>query len=570
MRTHAVYLFAFQAICSLGASPTTGSSTLSSIPSIAPAAASVLPDSTSPTAPAIPSGAPTIQLDEGTFFGVSNGVTNSFLGIPFAQPPVGDLRFAPPQPNSPYKGVHNATYWGTQCLNTISITGTVLPSWATDEMKRYFAIFSTLAPSTFGEDCLNLNVIAPANIKAGQKLPIVAYIFFSGFDFSGSSNVDGRIMVNRSIEIGEPVIWVSMNYRLGSYGFLPGRQIREAGSGNMGLRDQREALRWIQKYIPAFGGDPSRVTLLGLSSGAASATLHTVANGGDSEGLFKGSWGESGALQHLGWIDSPLAQGIYDEFTEKLNCSDATDTLACLRQVPVENIKNVSASSADQFWLITADGDFIQEPPQQALVKGKLAPVAIVNGIAEDEGTIATLTFPDGANDTLLLNFIKQAFPNITDSQAQVVLDLYPDDPSEGAPYGTGSQYELAPMFKRIASIAGDIDFDSNHRLLGSFVANRQDFWSYYYTRNFVYGFGSTHGGEIPNMYGGGDMADLLIHFANTFDPNGPKPKTYWPKYRLAAPIMLLFSGNDTLSYKDDTYRSDQIDYLNHLNLAVH
>ncbi|RPD61755.1 carotenoid ester lipase [Lentinus tigrinus ALCF2SS1-7] len=512
-------------------------------------------------------GPPSVTLDEATVYGITDGMTNSFLGIPYAQPPTGSRRLSPPEPVPMYTATINASTWGNQCFNALTLGTFALPSWTTAEMQQYMSVFNSLEPAPFNEDCLNLNVITPAKVTMGKKLPVVAYIFFSGFDFSGSSNVDGRVMVNRSIEIGEPVIWVSMNYRLGPYGFLPGKAVKDAKVGNLGLRDQRLALRWIQKYISAFGGDPSRVTLLGLSAGAASASLHTVANGGISEGLFSGVWAESGALQHLQWIDAPAGQAIYDDFASALNCSDAAYSLACLREVPSETFQSVVGTSGTGFWSLTADGDFLQDLPQQALVNGKVAPVPIVTGIAEDDGTIATVTFPDGANDTILAAYIKGSFPSISDSDLQELLDLYPDDPATGAPYGTKQEYQLAPGYKRIGSLAGDMGFDSNHRLLARHLCARQKVWSYYYRRNFIYGFGVTHGTEIPNMYGGGDMADMFIHFTNFGDPNGRHPSIYWPPYNTEEPLMLTFHGNDSLGYKADNYRAKQIDFINRLNL---
>ncbi|KAI0719825.1 carotenoid ester lipase [Cerioporus squamosus] len=518
-------------------------------------------------APSYPAGLPSVKLDEATVYGVHDNTTNSFLGIPYAQPPVGNRRLAPPEPVPPYTGTINASAWGNYCFNTFTLRTSALPPWTTPEMQQYISIFDSLVPAPFDEDCLNLNVITPTKVTTDQKLPVVAYIFFSGFEFSASSNVDGRVMVNRSIEIGEPIIWVSMNYRLGPYGFLPGKAVKDAKAGNLGLRDQRLALGWIQKYISAFGGDPSRVTLLGLSAGAASASLHTVANGGDTERLFTGVWAESGALQHIQWIDAPAGQAIYDNCVSALNCSGAADSLACLREVPSETFQSVVGTSGDAFWSLAADGDFLQDLPQQALVNGKIAPVPIVTGIAEDDGTIAAIAFPDGANDTVLADYIKGVYPRISEANLTRLLDLYPDDPAVGAPYGTHQKYQLAPGYKRLGSLAGDLDFDSNHRLLSRHLSARQNVWSYYYQRNFIDGFGVTHGTEIPNMYGGGDMADMLIHFANFGDPNGHHPGTYWPKYSPEEPVMLTFHGNDSLGYKADNYRAEQIDFINNLNV---
>ena len=155
---------------------------------------------------------------------------------------------------------------------------------------------------------------------------------------------------------------------------------------------------------------------LGLSAGACSATLQLVANGGDSEGLFHGVWAESGALQYMPYIDEPMSQAVYDNFVAATNCTSSSDTLQCLRDIPADVFQSVVANSDSAFWLITADGTFLRDLPQQELLHGNIAGnVSIVQGrsnqciwsrrtimtqcvlgISEDEGTIATLTFPDG------------------------------------------------------------------------------------------------------------------------------------------------------------------------------
>ena len=161
---------------------------------------------------------------------------------------------------------------------------------------------------------------------------------------------------------------------------------------------------------------------LGLSAGAASCTLHMVANGGDSEGLFHAIWAESGALQHVGHIDDSTSQGVYDSLVSATNCTGAGDTLQCLREVPGDVFENLVDNSGVNFWLLTADGKFLQDLPQLELIHGHVAHnVSVVQGlpiwssqletmltftligISEDEGTIATLTFPDGGYVFFLL-----------------------------------------------------------------------------------------------------------------------------------------------------------------------
>lgn len=222
-----------------------------------------------------------------------------------------------------------------------------------------------------------------------------------------------------------------------------------------------------------------------------------------------------------------------------------------------------------------------------------------------------------GRNDTQLEEVIRFAYyANISDAQMSQLLDVYPNDPAKGAPYGTGDLYVLTPMYKRLASIAGDAGVDAVRRLFTrTFAANGQDVWAYresihvisrrsgslnfpfqtlqathaiemtsqrsvrYVDHHFpefrntrlivsAQPVFQTHGSEIPNMYGGGDVGDLFIHFANTLNPNGgPTQKLPWPKYRTSAPTLLEFVGNTSLQLTEDTYREDGIGFLMELNL---
>ncbi|KAH9926258.1 alpha/beta-hydrolase [Epithele typhae] len=513
--------------------------------------------------------APTIQLDNATVVGVSDGTTSSFYGLPYAKPPVGDLRLRVPEPIDPYTGTINATAFGDLCFNFDNETGTP-PPWVTPQEGAYLHTLDAIpVTSTFSEDCLNLNVIVPANADRGDAFPVVAYIFLGAFAFGGSSAVDGRIIVNRSVALGTPVIFVSMNYRLGPYGFLPGTQVKDAQAGNLGMQDQREALRWIQRYISAFGGDPSRVTLLGLSSGGVSSAMHAIVNNGDTEGLFHGIWAESGAIQPVGPIDLAPAQATYDRFAAALNCTNAVDSLECIRHVPTDALN--AAGQALGVWSPHVDGEFITDLPQKLLVNGGAARVSVVVGNAEDEGTALTISYPAISNDTEFAETIRVAYyANISDAQMARLLALYPNDPALGAPYRTGDQNVLTPMYKRLASLAGDVGVDAVRKVFArSFAAQGENVWAYRYARNrdVIPAFGTTHGSEIPNMYGGGDMTDLLINFVNTLNPNIPTSKLPWPRYSLSNPTLLEFIGNSSLRLIPDTYREEQIEYLMQLNL---
>ncbi|KAH9926265.1 alpha/beta-hydrolase [Epithele typhae] len=503
---------------------------------------------------------PTVRLDLASVEGTYDGHTHSYLGIPYAQAPVGHLRFSAPVANSPYTGKINATAFGNICYNFVS-PQPPFPTWITPEQLQFLEVFDTPAPAPSSEDCLNINVITPTSAKPGSRLPVVAYIFFGAFEFGGAFDVDGRNMVKRSVELGEPVIFVSMNHRLGPLGWLGGKEIKDVKQETSVSRI-REALRWIQRYIIQFGGDPTKVTLLGLSSGGVSAALQTVYNNGNTEGLFHALWAESGAIQPVGWIDAPQPQAAYNTYVASVGCSDAKDTLLCLRQAPVDAVTNVNALTS--VWTPHADGSVISDLPQTLLTEGHVAKIPVVAGNAEDEGTLFALNIPDITNDMEFIELVMEAyFRNISSADAETLLQMYPNDPAQGAPYGTGDDFQYTLMHKRFASFAGDTGVDAVRRFFTQQMSAHSNVWAYYYKRFYVPGFGSTHASELPDMYQSGNLQDIFIHFANTLDPNGATNVTQnWPKYDTSNPVLLEFTRNTTPSLTNDTYREAAIEFL--------
>ncbi|KAJ2993759.1 hypothetical protein NUW54_g7667 [Trametes sanguinea] len=283
---------------------------------------------------------PSVVLDEATVIGTTNGSVTQYLGIPYAQPPyaefsqsispasrvltkhhsVGNLRLRLPQAVKPYTGVINATTFGNQCIQQ-DFTLPSFPQDVPEAAQQYLEDFIAIPDVPQSEDCLNLNVIAPADATPESKLPVLVWIYGGGFQHGSNAMEPGEAVVARSLQIGHPVIYVAMNYRLSAFGVLGGKEVKEAGVGNLGLQDQREAFRWVHKYIAAFGGDPSKVTIWGESAGAISVSLHMLANGGNTEGLFRAGFMESGAPGPYG--DILELQGTYDQIVAVRVCSSA-------------------------------------------------------------------------------------------------------------------------------------------------------------------------------------------------------------------------------------------------------
>ncbi|KAF4617351.1 hypothetical protein D9613_005823 [Agrocybe pediades] len=527
-------------------------------------------------AAAVPAVGPTVKLDSGTFVGTSSGLTQKFLGIPFAKPPVGDLRFRLPQPNAPYNGTFDATSFGPSCAQ--QSVDLPIVSGLTGDAVDYIvnSIYGQVFPDS--EDCLSINVVKPATATPGSKLPVAVWIFGGGFELGNPNIYDGGVIVSRSIALGSPVIYVSMNYRLTGLGFLASKEVKAAGVGNLGLQDQRQALRWVQKYITQFGGDPSKVTIWGESAGAISVSLQMLANGGNTEGLFRAAFMESGAPIPVG--DITHGQKYYDSIVADTGCSKAADTLACLRTVPYASLKAAinktpgifSFQSLNLAWLPRTDGVFLTENPQVLVQKNKVANIPYITGNCDDEGTLFSLSTLNLTTDAQVENWVKtNFFPGVTDAQINQFKTLYPPDITQGSPFDTGILNALSPQFKRIAAFQGDGVFQAPRRwLLQNTVPTNPNVWSYISKRlKALPVLGSVHASDILNVYGGGEMQDYLIRFVATLNPNSNSLLSFqWPKFDLKSRQLLVFQdGLIPLTLTTDTYRQDAMNLLTTVSL---
>ncbi|KAF2719791.1 alpha/beta-hydrolase [Polychaeton citri CBS 116435] len=319
--------------------------------------------------------APRLQTRNGTYNGVYSHMHDQdlFLGVPYAQPPIEDLRWRPPQNlNTSFSGTKDATKYGSNCI------GLGWDSWG-------YAL---------SEDCLYLNIIRPHKHSSlsDEPLPIAVWLHGGGFYMGGSA--DKRFNMSYIVENGQkagtPFIAISLNYRLNGFGFLYSNEVRGEGGTNLGLRDQRLALQWIQENANLFGGDSSRVTLWGQSCGGNSVGFHMVAYGGRDDGLFSAGVMQSGnpaAWRALNGTE--FYQPLYDNVTAH-TCSAATDTLACLRTGRVDELVAVFNSSRDtsQKWFPVIDGDFLKELPSRQLNKGNFVKVPIISGTTTNEVSV--------------------------------------------------------------------------------------------------------------------------------------------------------------------------------------
>ncbi|GJE92629.1 carotenoid ester lipase precursor [Phanerochaete sordida] len=523
------------------------------------------------TASASPS-APTVTLDRGTFTGGVDGPTHHFLGIPYAQPPVGDLRFRLPRAPEPYIGAHDATAFGRAC--TQQDTRPQFPASINSSVTQTLTMNALAEPS--GEDCLTLDVWMPADVEEGAKLPVVVWMFGGGFEVGGTSLYNASTVVSRSIEMNQPIVYVGMNYRLSLFGFLGGKEVKESGVANLGLQDQREALRWVQRYIAAFHGDPSKVTLWGQSAGAISAGLHLLAHDGDARGLFRGAFMQSGSPLPVRDVASPADQARYDAVVGKVGCAGAEDTLACLRGASFEELKSAADKSPGLYgfeslniaWQPRVDGVFLTADPWALIQDGAVADVPFVSGDCDDEGTVFAMPSLNLTTDAQTAAYIHSTYlPASTPSQLRALLALYPSAPGAGSPFGVGLNDSLTPQYKRLAALQGDLAFHAPRRVLLGARAARQPAWTYLSKREKdTPGLGSAHTTDLFNSFGGGDLTDVVVNFVNHLDPNGA-PSTnasatasgtlpYWPRYDTERrEVLVLLDGDVTAAVQRDDFR---------------
>lgn len=300
---------------------------------------------------------------------------SAFLGIPFAVPPVGELRWRAPQPVQAWDGVRPAQGFAARCMQ--------LPVFGDMNFRS----------NGMSEDCLYLNVWTPVS-SADAGLPVLVYFYGGGFVAGDGSEprYDGESMARRGI------VSVTVNYRLGVFGFFSHPDLsREAsydGSGNYGLLDQIAALRWVQENIRAFGGDPSQVTIAGESAGSASVSGQMISP--LSQGLFARAIGESGSF--LGALRAqPLddAETIGKEFAEHLGAAD----LNALRKMPAQTLLNATSKTGPDNvnygslfnFPPTIDGYFLPREPENIYASGEVSDVPLLYGWNSEEMTYLAL-----------------------------------------------------------------------------------------------------------------------------------------------------------------------------------
>jgi para-nitrobenzyl esterase len=444
-----------------------------------------------------------VHLDTGLISGVSGSTpeVRVYKGIPFAAPPVANLRWRAPQPAVHWDGIRKAEKSGPVCMQN--------------------AAGPAAQPTS--EDCLYLNVWTTAKSGA-ERRPVMVWIYGGGFT-SGSGSVpgyDGDALSQKGVVI------VTFNYRLGAFGFLAHPELTKESdrraSGNYGLMDQVAALEWVQRNIAAFGGDPKKVTIFGESAGAISVA--DLLASPQSKGLFIRAIGESGAWMGLGVAP---ARRLADAEEADVKLADAlgAKSLAELRLVPGDAVLKASRGSGP-----IVDGWFLPEAPDKVFAQGKQHPVPVLVGSNKDEGTF--FLQPAGGE-----RFTAQSRQRFSDS-AETFLSLYPtaSDEEANASQLTAFRDEAAWAMRTWARLQ---------------TKAKSKAYLYYFTheppvaadgKGGGRGRGATHTAEIPYVFqnpgnrpwtdADRQLSDTIssywVNFAATGDPNGRNlPK--WPAF---------------------------------------
>ena len=316
---------------------------------------------------AAPAAAPwTVHVDTGDVR-ATPGADGSvaFLGIPYAAPPVGALRWAPPSPAAAWSSPRDASAFGPSCAQVVD------PEESTSTGPQ-------------SEDCLSLNVWAPSTGTAATRRPVMVFVHGGGWTNGGTRDpwYDGAALSRRGVVV------VSMNYRLGVFGFLDLSDPAVGGaayaaSGSMGLQDQLAAMRWVQRNIAAFGGDPGNVTVFGHSAGAMSVTAMLASP--DARGLFHKAIVQSGAGNLLRSPD------VARRVTQRVLTAANVTTVDALRALPTSDVLAAERTVLDGILLEnltfapSIDGTFVREPPLAVIARGDGARVPLLTGTVATE-----------------------------------------------------------------------------------------------------------------------------------------------------------------------------------------
>jgi para-nitrobenzyl esterase len=486
-----------------------------------------------------------VRVEQGLIAGTAgrSADVRVYRGVPFAAPPVGDLRWKPPQPAASWRGIRQVTQSGNACIQ---------PPYPPN------ALYGP-APPPMSEDCLNLNIWTPAK-SADDRLPVMVWIHGGGFDrgTGGAIGYDGENLA------GHGVVVVTINYRLGILGLLALPELAgespHHSAGNYALLDQIAALQWVQRNIAAFGGDPARVTIFGQSAGAVSVNVLMASP--LASGLFSRAIGESGGS--FGPMPTLAAAETQDEqFATRLGATH--DVLQTLRAKTADEL--IKASTEDDLNVIV-DGWVLPQSVYSIFAEGKQSDVPLIVGnnaneggnlAPLDKGTITAQEFADDARKEfgpMAAEFLKN-YPATTDEEATAAHFASFRDAHFG--------WEMR-IWARMTTETG-------HRRA----------YRYYFTRvppGRGSRLGAFHGAEMAYVFQnfpfrisyqdldkqlGEVISSYWVNFARTGDPNGAGTTT-WPIYDPKKDDVLEFGDQVSVRLR---VNADGLDFFDIYNRSL-
>jgi para-nitrobenzyl esterase len=464
-----------------------------------------------------------IIVDSGNLAGtqLASGV-RAYLGVPYAAPPVRDLRWRSPQPVTPWQGTYHADRTAPECIQTLRA----------HDINHYFGEEAT------SEDCLYLNIWAPPQDAAAAPAPVAVWIYGGGFTIGSASmaNYSGASLAAKG------VVYVALAYRVGALGFLAHPELSAESpqhvSGNYGFLDQIAALQWIQRNIARFGGDPRNVTIMGQSAGSASVSILQASP--LSRGLFHRAVGMSGgALGANMGRARPLSAG--EQGGRELQAVLKASSLAALRQLPADRLLAVQGTTGRYGPLV--DGWLLPEDPNALFAAGKQNDVPILIGYTRDEGfdsfnqamTLAEYRaqaqrYGEHAADLLRL------YPAGSDAQARrAALDIARDATlglqmrTWARAQASGKSRAYLYLFSRVHPYAPGVKFsDHDPATIGAYHTGDVPYWLQ--TLDSLNLFRTTRNWTAYDRELATRMSDVIVSFARTGKP--ALSGIDWPAYR--------------------------------------
>ncbi|KAI1270643.1 alpha/beta-hydrolase [Xylariaceae sp. FL1019] len=351
--------------------------------------------------------APVVDLGYAKYQGLRlNAGIDEYLGMRYAQAPVGNLRWRAPQDPLVVDEIQSA-----------------------DEFKAICIGHGQTPSNTTDEDCLYVNVFKPSEANSTSKLPVWLYIQGGGYASNSDYNFNGTEVIQKS---GNGIVFVNFNYRVSLYGFLSSERIREDGDLNVGLLDQRKVFEWVRDHISEFGGDPDHVVLHGTSAGAGSVSHHLTAYNGRDDGFFVGA-----AIQCVFWPRIGTVAEVsyqFDAVASRAGWNRTGDPLSFLRSVPLSSLASADvydafpgASSTDPeplfYFLPVIDGGLIPDYTYNLFANGSFIDVPILIGNMNNEGS----NFANNASTSSQVeDLMRNNFPTLTTAQADQIVQEYP------------------------------------------------------------------------------------------------------------------------------------------------